>query len=91
MPHEFSRLRTSSAYAPFPSDTEEGRAAERYRRASWTMLAHATSSAASMLAMVLSVSWTVPYLGPERFGAWMTIASLAAVLSFLDLGVGNLA
>ncbi|QNK74584.1 hypothetical protein H7F36_04950 [Variovorax sp. PAMC28562] len=74
---------------PFPADTEEGRAAERYRRVSWTMLAHAASSAASMLVMVLSVSWTVPYLGAERFGAWMTIASLAAVLSFLDLGVGN--
>lgn len=74
---------------PFPADTEEGRAAERYRRASWTMLAHVVSSAASMLVMVLSVSWTVPYLGAERFGAWMTIASLAAVLSFLDLGVGN--
>jgi O-antigen/teichoic acid export membrane protein len=42
-----------------------------------------------MLVLVLSVSWTVPYLGEERFGAWMTIASLATVLSFLDLGVGN--
>lgn len=74
---------------PFPSDTEEGRAAERYRRASWAVMAHVMSSAASMLVMVFSVSWTVPYLGAERFGAWMTIASLAAVLSFLDLGVGN--
>lgn len=42
-----------------------------------------------MLVMVFSVSWSVPYLGAERFGAWMTIASLVAVLSFLDLGVGN--
>lgn len=42
-----------------------------------------------MLVMVLTVSLTVPYLGAERFGVWMTVASLAAMLSFLDLGVGN--
>lgn len=74
---------------PFPVDTEEGRAAERYRRASWTMVAHAASSGANMLVLVLSVGWTVPYLGAERFGAWMTLASLAAMLGFLDLGLGN--
>jgi O-antigen/teichoic acid export membrane protein len=42
-----------------------------------------------MVLMVLTVRLTVPYLGPERFGVWMTIASLAAMLSFLDLGIGN--
>jgi len=73
----------------FPADSPEGRAAERLRRASWTIVTHAVSSAANMLVMVLSVNWTLPYLGAERFGAWMTIASLATALSFLDLGVGN--
>lgn len=76
-------------FRPFPSDSEESRAAERYRRALWTMVANLGNRAIGMLGMVLSVSWTVPYLGAERFGAWMTIASLAAVLSFMDLGVGN--
>lgn len=42
-----------------------------------------------MLTMLLTVSLTIPYLGPERFGIWMTIASFAGMLSFLDLGVGN--
>lgn len=42
-----------------------------------------------MLVMVLSVSWTIPYLGEERFGVWMTIASFVSMLIFLDLGVGN--
>ena len=42
-----------------------------------------------MAVMVLSVSWTLPYLGQERFGAWMTIASFVGMLTFLDLGVGN--
>lgn len=42
-----------------------------------------------MIVMILTVSLTVPYLGAERFGVWMTVASLAAMLSFLDLGVGH--
>lgn len=42
-----------------------------------------------MLVMVLSVSLTLPYLGAERFGIWMTVASFAGMLTFLDLGVGN--
>ena len=42
-----------------------------------------------MLVMVLSVRWTLPYLGEERFGVWMTIASFVGMLIFLDLGVGN--
>jgi O-antigen/teichoic acid export membrane protein len=53
------------------------------------MAANFGSRAVSMLVMVLTVSLTVPYLGAERFGVWMTVASLAAMLSFLDLGVGN--
>lgn len=42
-----------------------------------------------MIVMVMSVSWTLPYLGEERFGVWMAVASMAALLSFLDLGIGN--
>jgi O-antigen/teichoic acid export membrane protein len=74
---------------PFSLDSEEGRADERYRLALLTMLANVANRAVGMLVMVLSVSWTVPYLGAERFGAWMTVASFAAMLSFLDLGIGN--
>lgn len=76
-------------FRPYPSDSESGRAAERLRRAAWTMVAHIASSASGLIIVLLSVNWTLPYLGPERFGAWMTIASLVTALSFLDLGVGN--
>lgn len=74
---------------PFSLETAEGRAAERYRLAMLSMLANVASRLFAMLVMVLSVSWTVPYLGVERFGVWMTVSSFAAILSFLDLGVGN--
>jgi O-antigen/teichoic acid export membrane protein len=73
----------------FDVSTEDGRAAERYRLAAWTILANAASKGAAMAVMVLSVSLTIPYLGAQRFGIWMTIASFAGMLTFLGLGVGN--
>lgn len=73
----------------FDVSTEDGRAAERYRLAAWTILANAASKSAAMAVMLLSVSLTIPYLGAQRFGIWMTIASFAGMLTFLGLGVGN--
>ena len=86
---QFAKLYSHLRLTPFTSDTEEGRASERYRRALWTMVVNLASRVLGLVVIVASVSWTVPYLGAERYGAWMTIASFAAMLSFLDLGVGN--
>ena len=74
---------------PFDTSSEEGRNAERYRLALWSVIANISSRGIAMLVMVLSVRWTLPYLGEERFGVWMTIASFVGMLIFLDLGVGN--
>ncbi len=76
-------------FQPFDTSTEMGRAAERYRLAAWASLANAASKGGAMAVMVLSVSLTIPYLGTQRFGIWMTVASFAGMLSFLGLGVGN--
>lgn len=38
---------------------------------------------------LLSIPLTLGYLGPERFGLWMTIASLQAIFAFADFGLGN--
>ena len=38
---------------------------------------------------LLAVSLTITYLGEERFGVWMTVASISTMLTFLDFGVGN--
>lgn len=73
----------------FDLSTEAGRASERYRLAAWAILANVASKGAAMAVMVLSVSLTIPYLGAQRFGIWMTIASFAGMLTFLGLGVGN--
>lgn len=74
---------------PFDTSTAQGRSDERHRLALLAMSANFISRAISSLVMVFSVSLTLPYLGAERFGVWTTIASLAGMLTFLDLGVGN--
>jgi O-antigen/teichoic acid export membrane protein len=76
-------------FTPFDTSTSEGRAAERYRSAAWGALANVLARACGMLTLTLAVYWAAPILGPERFGLWAMFASLAAALSFLDLGVGN--
>ena len=37
----------------------------------------------------VTVPLTLNYLGDERYGMWMTMSSLVAMLGFADLGVGN--
>jgi O-antigen/teichoic acid export membrane protein len=73
----------------FDSSTEQGRSAERYRMAAWSVVASVLSKGMSLTVIVMSVSLTLPYLGAERFGVWMTISSFVALLAFMDLGVGN--
>ena len=62
---------------------------ERYRRAG---LSAGTALAARGLTMIMSLA-TVPltlnYLGAERYGMWLTVSSVIALLGFMDLGVGN--
>ncbi len=44
----------------------------------------------SLLAVVLYVRWTLPYLGQERFGVWMTLSTFVAFINvFLDFGLGG--
>lgn len=74
---------------PFDAATEQGRADERYRLAALSIMASIASRIFGVALTLLSVSLTLPYLGAERFGIWMTVASFAGVLTFLDLGVGN--
>lgn len=74
---------------PFDTSTLEGRHQERYRLSMWASLANFISTGLAMLALVITVPLTLSYLGEERFGVWMTVSSIAAMLSFLDFGVGN--
>lgn len=73
----------------FDRSTPEGRQGERYRRGLLTGLANLLSKGSAMIVLIISIPLTLPYLGQERFGTWMTLASLTTVFSFFDFGIGS--
>ncbi len=74
---------------PFDTTTEQGRADERHRKIALTAASAAISKVVSVGTSIISIPLTMHYLGPERFGLWMTINSIVIVLSFADFGIGN--
>lgn len=74
---------------PFDCATEDGRARERHRRVALTALAAAAAKVISVSSLLISIPLTLHYLGAERYGMWMTIGSLIAMMAFADLGIGN--
>src|SRR5439155_14854316 len=82
-------LAANLQFHSFDTSTKEGRARERKRRVLLTAVSTIFSKAVSLLIILVSVPLTVHYLGPERYGLWMTISSFIALMSFADLGLGN--
>src|SRR3569833_233020 len=75
--------------SPYDTDTEEGRASERQRRAALTTLLSAFARGSQLAGMFVSMRVALPYLGQARFGVWMTISSLTSLLKIFDFGIGN--
>ncbi len=71
------------------TSTAEGRAKERYRRVVLTTLASLGAKGITIVTSIITVPLTLQYLGPERYGLWVTISSVIALLAFADLGMGN--
>ena len=42
-----------------------------------------------LVTTAVSVPLTLGYLGSDRFGVWMTLSAIVALLGFTDLGIGN--
>ena len=74
---------------PFDTATAEGRSDERHRRAILASVSSIFSRAAAIGAAFVSVPFTIKYLGTERYGLWMTVSSISAMLAFSDFGMGN--
>lgn len=68
---------------------EHERGAERNRRAVVTGGAATIARVVQMGTSLVTVPFTLRYLGNERFGLWMTISSVLAMAAFADFGVGN--
>lgn len=87
-------LRSQQVYAvirlrPFDILTVAGRTNERHRRAALTTLAAVVARSLSIVTGLITVPLTLHYLGAERYGMWMTMSSLVAMIAFTDLGIGN--
>lgn len=69
--------------------TETGRSDERYRRILLSGGSAFLVKIVSVAINLISVPLTLNYLGAERYGLWMAISSLMALMAFADLGLGN--
>jgi O-antigen/teichoic acid export membrane protein len=74
---------------PFDTTTPDGRAAERKRRVALAASSSAISQAVKILVALITVPLLLNYLGNERYGMWLTISSIIAIVRFADFGIGN--
>lgn len=66
-----------------------GRGRERLLRIALSAASALVSRMGTILVLLITVPMARELLGPERFGMWMVLSSLTAVLAFADLGIGN--
>src|SRR5512146_3561300 len=88
--------RTAAPHLVLPADTLDiagtdaiRRGRERSRRAVLGSVGGIGARGISYATAMLIVPPSLHYLGTERYGMWMTIGSLIALLSFADLGIGS--
>lgn len=67
----------------------ESRAAARARSIILTGITAAATRAVTAIVGMITVPLTLTYLGPERYGLWMTLASIISFFAFADLGIGS--
>jgi len=87
-----ARTRRAMGYLrlrPFETSTTEGRAAERYRRAAWSTVAGTGARVLGLGVSLVTIPLAIGYLGAERYGLWVTISAITAMLTFADFGLGN--
>ena len=83
------KLKRIFQFTPHDITNATGKSHERYRRILLT--GGSTLIAKIFIAAInlVTVPLTVNYLGAERYGLWMAISSVLALMSFADLGLGN--
>ncbi|HEY5368648.1 MAG TPA: oligosaccharide flippase family protein [Hanamia sp.] len=83
------KLKKIFRFTPHDTTNAEGKSHERYRRILLTGGSTAIVKVFSAVINLITVPLTVNYLGAERYGLWMAISSVLALMSFADLGLGN--
>ena len=85
----FRNLFNARAMRSFLTKANEDRGKERYRRASITATSSLISQGLTILISLISVPLTVGYLGPERYGVWLTMSSLLTWMAMTDFGLAG--
>jgi O-antigen/teichoic acid export membrane protein len=83
------QIKNIFGFSSHDSSTLAGKSKERYRRILLTGGSTAIVKIFSALINLITVPLTLNYLGAERYGLWMAISSIMALMSFADLGLGN--
>jgi O-antigen/teichoic acid export membrane protein len=83
------KIKNIFQFTPHDIRTAEGKSKERYRRILLTGGSTAIVKIFSAVINLVTVPLTLNYLGAERYGLWMAISSILALMSFADLGLGN--
>ena len=65
------------------------RGKERYVRAVLTVASTVLNRGLATLTLLISVPLTVRYLGVERYGVWLALSSLIAIIAHVDLGLSS--
>ncbi len=86
---KWSKLRHIFQFKPHDVSTTAGKSHERYRRILLTGGSTFIVKMFTAIINLITVPLTVNYLGAERYGLWMAISSVMALMSFADLGLGN--
>lgn len=66
-----------------------GRGQQRYLRAILAAASTVLNRGLSTLIAFVSVPLTVSYLGVERYGVWLALSSLIAIMAHVDLGLSS--
>jgi O-antigen/teichoic acid export membrane protein len=83
------KLKKILRFTPHDTSNAQGKSYERYRRILLTGGSTAIVKMFSVSINLITVPLTVNYLGAERYGLWMAISSIIALMGFADLGLGN--
>ncbi len=79
----------SSRAEPMLDAEVVARSRRRLRRAFATSTTSLVARFSGLVSFLVIVALTVPYLGPERYGVWMTVLSIVGLLTLANLGMGN--
>src|SRR2546423_1279703 len=84
----WSRLKFLLCARRFDPMVQGGHSHERHRRIALSAFAGFGAKGVSMATTLITVPLTLRYLGPERYGVWMTMSSVMMMMVFADLGLG---